>query len=60
MTLTDTNFEAEPDAAPAVLYRLAGVTRTYTGKGRAVTALDGVDLDIHEGDFVTKIGRAHV
>ncbi len=53
MTLTDTGFEAEPDAAPAVLYRLAGVTRTYTGKGRAVTALDGVDLDIHEGDFVT-------
>jgi putative ABC transport system ATP-binding protein len=40
-------------AAPSVLYRLAGVTRTYRQKDRIVKALAGVDLEIAEGDFVT-------
>ncbi len=35
------------------LYRVAGVTRTYTQKGRIVKALTGVDLDIMPGEFVT-------
>ncbi len=35
------------------LYRAAGVTRTYTQKGRIVKALTGVDLQILPGEFVT-------
>ena len=35
------------------LYRMTGVTRTYTQKGRIVKALTGVDLQILPGEFVT-------
>ncbi|WP_322411825.1 ABC transporter ATP-binding protein [Microbacterium invictum] len=41
------------DSTSAALYRLNGVTRTYSQKGREVTALVGVDLEIEAGDFVT-------
>lgn len=41
------------DATPETLYRLTGVTRTYAQKGREVTALVGVDLEIQAGEFVT-------
>ncbi|WP_309067370.1 ABC transporter ATP-binding protein [Microbacterium sp.] len=34
-------------------YRIAGVTKTYDQKGRRITALTGVDIDIAHGDFVT-------
>jgi len=53
MTMTDTEPAAAPDAAPRAQYRLEGVTRTYTQKGRVVKALAGVDLAIDAGDFVT-------
>ncbi len=53
MTMTDTAAGWTADAAPPALYRLTGVTRTYTQKGRVVRALAGVDLEIREGDFVT-------
>lgn len=53
MTMIDTAHDAETDAAPPVLYRLAGVTRTFRQKDRVVKALAGVDLEIAEGDFVT-------
>ncbi len=46
MTLT-----APPSVVTA--YRLAGVTRTYRQRDRAVQALAGVDLEIVVGDFVT-------
>jgi len=52
MTMMDTQSPQAPDAAPPALYRLAGVTRTYTQKGRVVKALAGVDLEIAAGDFV--------
>ncbi|GAA0498642.1 ABC transporter ATP-binding protein [Microbacterium aurantiacum] len=38
------------------VYRLEGVTRVYTGKGRSVTALDAVDLTIAAGEFATVQG----
>ena len=41
-----------PAAASEPLYRLEGVTRTYHQRGRTVTALAGVDVEIAEGDFV--------
>lgn len=53
MTMTDTvPAERTPDP-PATLYRLEGVTRTYTQKQRVVKALTGVDLEIGFGEFVT-------
>ncbi|WP_169581199.1 MULTISPECIES: ABC transporter ATP-binding protein [Microbacterium] len=53
MTMIDTQTHEGADASPPVLYRLAGVTRTYRQKDRVVKALAGVDLDIAQGDFVT-------
>ncbi|MGZ0710363.1 ABC transporter ATP-binding protein (plasmid) [Coraliomargarita sp. W4R53] len=53
MTLVVPQSQQEVDAAPAVLYRLAGVTRTYRQKERVVKALAGVDVEITQGDFVT-------
>ncbi|MCW3491831.1 ABC transporter ATP-binding protein [Microbacterium sp. SSM24] len=53
MTMIDIAPDAGADAAPPVLYRLAGVTRTYRQKDRIVKALAGVDLDIAQGGFVT-------
>ena len=47
-TVTDAGQEP---AVPA--YRLAGVKKTYQGKGRVVQALKGVDVEIAQGDFVT-------
>jgi putative ABC transport system ATP-binding protein len=42
--------------AAAPLIRLAGITKTY-GRGQAVVhALEGVDLDIDEGEFVAIMG----
>ena len=41
-----------PAAASEALYRLIGVTRVYSQRGRTVTALAGVDVEIAEGDFV--------
>lgn len=45
------------DTAPPVpLIRLRGITRVY-GEGEAtVHALDGIDLDIHKGEFVAIMG----
>src|SRR5438552_14276003 len=41
---------------PAVV-QLRGVTKTYRmGKDNVVNALQGVDLDIHEGEFVAIMG----
>jgi len=53
VTMIDTEPASAPDAAPEAIYRLEGVTRTYTQKGRVVKALAGVDLEIEAGDFVT-------
>ena len=53
MTITDTHEPPRsPDAASRPIYRLVGVTRTYPQRGRVVTALAGVDVEIAEGDFV--------
>ncbi|WP_299087182.1 ABC transporter ATP-binding protein [uncultured Microbacterium sp.] len=53
MTIIDS---LAPDAVPTPAlpaYRLAGVTKTYTQKGRVIRALTGVDVEIAQGDFVT-------
>ena len=53
MTIADLAPAARRDDADQPLYRAAGVTRTYTQKGRIVKALTGVDLEIMPGEFVT-------
>ncbi|MEM1344973.1 MAG: ABC transporter ATP-binding protein [Pseudomonadota bacterium] len=40
-------------AATAPLLRLSGVSKVFAG---GVTALDGLDLALHEGDFVSLLG----
>jgi len=54
MIIIDPSPASTPEVlVPSPLYRLAGVTRTYTQKDRFVRALAGVDLEIEAGDFVT-------
>ncbi|MFT4136715.1 ABC transporter ATP-binding protein [Microbacterium sp.] len=52
MTMIDDTAVAAGEGAAQPIFRLAGVTRTYTQKGRVVNALTGVDLEIAAGDFV--------
>lgn len=53
MTMTRQEIAGIPGSATLSAYRLTGVTKTFTQKGRTVRALAGVDLDIAQGDFVT-------
>jgi len=39
------------------MYTLRGVTKQYQNKTAAVTALDGIDLDIDDGEFLAIQGR---
>jgi putative ABC transport system ATP-binding protein len=39
-----------------VLLQARGVTKTYTTGANAVTALRGIDLDVHAGDLITVMG----
>ncbi len=52
-TMTDSEARVPASSAATPLYRATGVTRTYTRRGRTVTALTGVDLEIMPGAFVT-------
>ncbi len=40
----------------AVAVQVTGVTKTFPGRGRSVTALEDVDLTVEEGRFVSLIG----
>lgn len=53
MTITDQHPIDPCVPSTALAYRLTGVTKIFTQKGRDVPALAGVDLDIAQGDFVT-------
>ena len=48
-----TQQSAEQEPQPAPLYRLAGVTKDYRKGAQRITPLDGIDLEIAEGEFVT-------
>nr|WP_309736119.1 ABC transporter ATP-binding protein [Microbacterium sp. SORGH_AS_0428] len=47
------NDTVEAAAATGFAYRVRGVGKTYRQKGRVVTALADVDIDIEPGEFVT-------
>src|SRR5205085_408009 len=49
-----TSASARPEPAP--LIRLRAVTRIYGSGAAAMHALRGIDLDIHEGEFVAVMG----
>ncbi|MWB97600.1 ABC transporter ATP-binding protein [Agromyces seonyuensis] len=55
-TIATVPAEATP-AAPPAGYRLEGVTKQYQQKGRAVTALKGVDLVIGAGEHIAVQGQ---
>ena len=40
------------------MIRLTGVSRTFAGRSGTVQALDGIDLEIDEGEFVAVLGRS--
>jgi NitT/TauT family transport system ATP-binding protein len=46
--------QAAPSSKPVV--RVAGVTKTFGDDGARVTALEGIDLAIRSGEFVSLIG----
>lgn len=39
-----------------LIAKLVNCTRTYEAGGSIITAMDGVDLEVHEGDFVALCG----
>jgi len=43
-------------AEPPVQLSLRGVTKRYEGSGGTVTAVDGIDLDVRQGEFVCLVG----
>jgi putative ABC transport system ATP-binding protein len=44
------------EPAPLPLLHLRGASKVYEKNGEPVRALDGVDLDIHRGDYVALLG----
>lgn len=48
-----TTNETEASEGVALAYRVRGVSKAYRQKGRVVTALAAVDVDIAPGEFVT-------
>jgi putative ABC transport system ATP-binding protein len=49
MTFTSPSIHREAE----MLYELSGVTKRYASRGKVVNALDGIDLTITEGEFLT-------
>jgi len=49
---------ANHDPAPAAVFRARGLTRTYRMGEVEVHALRGIDLDLHEGEFVVLLGAS--
>ncbi len=49
---------AATDTAPAPAVRLEAVTKVYGRGDRAVTALDGVDLEVAPGEFLCVVGAS--
>ena len=48
---------AAPDGRPGPAVRLVGVHKAFAGRGGGQTvALEGIDLDIRNGEFVSLIG----
>ena len=45
-----------PSAEPPVQLSLRGVTKRYEGSAGTVTAVDGIDLDVRQGEFVCLVG----
>ena len=49
---------ATTDQGPRTVFRARGLTRTYRMGDVEVHALRGVDLDLHEGEFVVLLGAS--
>jgi len=62
MTLTVTSLRSTPDLTPSIenrpsgpiAFSLRGIRKSFGDK----VVLDGIDLDVHEGEFVAVIGKS--
>src|SRR5688500_16300718 len=54
------NYEKDPrfrpDVAPDVVVKCDGVTKSYGTGGARVTALRGIDLEVHGGELLMLVG----
>ncbi len=57
-TITNTKVSNQPQAKPQPLIVLRGVTRTYRQGAEQVKALQDVNLDIADGEFVAVTGKS--
>jgi len=56
--LTNEGTAQDGAGAPAVLLRLADVSKNYASDGQVVRALAGVSLEVAQGEFVALVGRS--
>ena len=57
-TITNTKVSNQPQAKPQPLIVMRGVTRTYRQGAEQVKALQDVNLDIADGEFVAVTGKS--
>jgi NitT/TauT family transport system ATP-binding protein len=57
MSMSASPSTPAPETRPA-LVRIRGLSKEFQQRGRPVHALDGVDLDIREGEFVSIVGAS--
>lgn len=55
---SESTFKAIPGEGAAPLFRLTDVSKTFSGKGESVQALDRVNLDIARGAFQGIVGTS--
>lgn len=56
--LAGTDQDHDPFAGRGVVIELKEVTKTFGKKKNAVTAVDAIDLDVREGEFLSILGPA--
>ncbi|GLU88432.1 ABC transporter ATP-binding protein [Agromyces sp. NBRC 114283] len=54
--MTTTSIERNEAGAPLISVRDLSVSYDVARTGKRLTAIEGVDLDVHEGEFITVLG----
>jgi putative ABC transport system ATP-binding protein len=56
MAVAENAENPSPGSAPAQIFRVRGLTKVYGSGATEVRALDGVDLDLYEGELIVLLG----